>query len=227
MSSSNADWTKAKQEGSGCQPGRRAEAWLLARARSVPNLLSQSPPWVRDVFDHTWAATKAIAQQVRWLPPALWDYLLSLDGGFVAICTGDSHYAPGPVSLRNDLLRNVAFVAIEDLARDNERPLHVIGHLIDHYLGCGGEEVGAWLSEGGGMNPLWQQGGRRLSQLFTLDYAVDKIAGSNVQDYFAQSLALYCRDRERLNIADPQVDKWLRSTLWSTAFWRPVAAGKP
>jgi hypothetical protein len=104
--------------------------------------------------------------------------------------------------------------------------MHVIGHLIDHALGCGGEDAGPWLSEGGGVNSLWSQAGRRLSRLFTLDYGADEIARSGVRDYFAQSLALYCRDRERLNVADPCIDKWLRSTLWSAGFWRPAATGK-
>lgn len=226
MSSSNVDCTGAKRKGSGRQQGRRAETWLLARGRSVPDALSQAPHWVRDEFDDTWAATKAMALQVRWLPAALWDYLSSLDGGFVAICTGKSYYAPGAVNLRNELLRNVAFVAVEDLALDNDRPLHVMGHLIDHYLGCGGEDGGLWLSEGGGVDALWQAAGQRLSGLFTLGYAVDEIAQSNVRDYFAQSLALYCRDRDRLNVADPRIDKWLRSTLWSTDFWRPVRSGE-
>jgi hypothetical protein len=149
----------------------------------------------------------------------------SLDGGFVAVCTGDSYYRPGPVTVRNSLLHNVAFVAIEDLARENERPLHVLGHLIDHYLGCSGKDAGPWLSEGGGVYPLWQQAGSRVSRLFALGYAVDEVAQSSVRDYFAQSLALYCRDRERLNVADPQIDKWLHSTLWTAAFWQAVASG--
>jgi hypothetical protein len=123
-------------------------------------------------------------------------------------------------------LRNVAFVAVEDLAHDNERPIHVIGHLIDHALGCGGEDAGLWLSEGEGVNTLWREAGQRLSQLYALGYGVDEIAQSGVRDYFAQSLAFFCRDRERLNVADPRIVKWLRSTLWSASFWRPVVAGK-
>jgi hypothetical protein len=226
MSYSQVERRNTRQEGSDGQPGRRAQAWLLARGRSVPDVLSQAPSWVRDSFDQAWAATKAMARQLRCLPPDLWGYLLRTDGGFVAICTGDSHYAPGAVTLRNELLRNVAFVAVEDLALDNDRPLHVMGHLIDHYLGCGGEYGGQWLSGGGGVSALWQEAGQRLSGLFALGYGVDEIAQSNVRDYFAQSLALYCRDRERLNIADPRIDKWLRSTLWSPDFWRPTRSGE-
>jgi hypothetical protein len=77
-----------------------------------------------------------------------------------------------------------------------------------------------WLSGGGGMNPTWRESGSRLQRVFALGYGVDRAAQSNVQDYLAQSLALFCRDRRRLNVADPQIYKWFRSTLWSKAFWQ-------
>ena len=199
---------------------RQPHAWMRARVRLVPEVLVQSPPWVRGVFDHTWAPVEALAQQVRRLPRALWGYLLSCDGGFVAISTKDSRYVPGLAMLRDSQVRNVAFVSVEDLARDNERVLHVLGHLVDHYLGCGGELEGLWLSGGGGVTPDWQEAGARLPRLFELGYGADEVAESNLRDYFGQSLALYCRDRRRLNVADPQITKWFRGTLWNEAVWR-------
>lgn len=186
----------------------------------MPDLLSQAPPWVRGVFDHSWAPMQALAQQIDCLPTALWDHLLACDGGFVFIYTGGSQYSPGPTTLRHQQVQNVAFVSVADLARDSERPLHVIGHLVDHHLGCGGDSDGRWLSEGGGLVSHWQQAGERLPRLFALGYAVDSIAQSDLQNYFAQSLALYCLDRQRLNTADPQICKWFRSTLWAQDFWQ-------
>jgi hypothetical protein len=102
----------------------------------------------------------------------------------------------------------------------------VLGHLIDHYLGCGGAADGHWLSEGGGVTPAWQAAGARLPALFALGYGLDEVAQSNARDYFAQSLALYCRDRQRLNVADPQIDKWFRNTLWNDAFWHAIVRPK-
>ena len=186
----------------------------------MPDLLTRSSPRVRGVFDHAWAPIKILAQQVGCLPVALWEYLLSCTGGFVTICGGESRYVPGPATIRRQRVHNVAFVSVSDLAGDNEQPLHVLGHLIDHYLGCGGEANGDWLSEGGGVTPAWQQAGARLPRLFALGYGVDEIAESGVRDYFAQSLAIYCGDRRRLNVADPQIYRWFRSTLWNEAFWR-------
>jgi hypothetical protein len=186
----------------------------------MPRLLIQAPPWVRGTFDHAWAPMKALAKQVRCLPPALCGYLQSCAGGFAAITAGESQYVPGSATVRSRSLQNVAFVSVEDLALGNERPLHVIGHLIDHHLGCGGDPEGCWLSEGGGVTPDWQEAGSRLPGLFALGYGLDQAAHANVRDYFAQSLAFYCRDRQRLNMADPQIYKWFRNTLWSERFWQ-------
>jgi len=199
---------------------RDAQAWLQAKARLMPNLLPQSPLWVRSVFEHAWAPMKALAEAIRPLPPDLWAFLMGNDGGMAAICPGESHYSPGPATIGRREAHNVAFISVQDLAQDNEQPLHILGHLVDHYLGCGGEPEGAWLSEGGGLFPSWQEAGQRLPELFALGYGVDDVARGNVRDYFARSLAWYCRDRQSLNVADPQIEKWFRSTLWNDAFWQ-------
>ena len=67
--------------------------------------------------------------------------------------------------------------------------------------------------------PAWKEAGARLPGLFALGYGVDEVAQSSIREYFAQSLAFYCQDRRRLNVADPQIHKWFRSTLWDEAFW--------
>jgi hypothetical protein len=163
---------------------------------------------------------KALAQQIRCLPHALWECLLNFDSGYVSISLGETRYVPGSTTFQRRRVQSVAFVSVEDLASESARPLHVIGHLIDHHLGCGGAPDGPWLSGGGGLTPTWQQAGARLAGLFDLGYAVDEIAQSDIRDYFAQSLATYCHNRQRLNIADPQICKWFRSTLWNESFWR-------
>ncbi len=199
---------------------QRQQAWLLARARLGPRLLIQAPPWVRGVFDHAWAPMKALARETCCLPAYLCECLLRFDSGHIVIHAAGSYYAPGPAVIRQRRVQNVAFVSVEDLARDNERPLHVIGHLIDHHLGCAGELESAWLTDGAGLNPQLQAAGARLPRLFALGYGADKVASSGVRDYFAQSLAFYCRDRRQLNVDDPQIYKWFRSTLWNDAFWQ-------
>ena len=55
---------------------RQPQAWLHARARLMPQLLTKAPPWVRGVFDHAWAPMTALTRQVDCLPPVLLDYLV-------------------------------------------------------------------------------------------------------------------------------------------------------
>ena len=179
----------------------------------------KAPPWVRGVFDHAWAPMTVLAQRVSNLPAPLLDTLQTMDRGYVLIAARESRYVPGPNAVRHLEVRNVAFVSIEDLAAGNERPLHVIGHLVDHHLGCAGTADGAWLSEGGGISLRLQHAGARLPGLFALGYGVDEVAQSGIRDYFAQSLAVYCQDPRRLNVADPQIHKWFRTTLWNAGFW--------
>jgi hypothetical protein len=195
------------------------QRWLHARARLAPNLLSQAPSWVRAIFDHAWAPMTALVRQASCLPAAMCQQLLEFDTGFLVISAGASHYAADSVVVRGQHLQNVAFVSVEDLATGNEQVLHVIGHLVDHHLGCAGQPCSPWLSEGGGATQRWREAGERLPQLFALGYGVDNVARANVRDYFAQSLAVYCQDRRRLNVADPIIHKWFRATLWQEAFW--------
>jgi hypothetical protein len=197
---------------------------LRARARLEPDLLAHAATSVRRRFQHDWAPVQALAKELSPLPSRLAEFLLDLGSGFALITAGESGYQPGPLRLRRQGVVNVAFVSVTDLADGNERPLHVLGHLIDHHLGCLGEATGAWLSEGGGVSPDWQAASARLGRLFQLGYGVDAVAQSHVRDYFAQSVAAYCRDRRLLNVSDPQMCKWLRATLWDAAFWKaPVA----
>ena len=199
---------------------KQPQAWMRARVRLAPNLLAQSRPWVRGVYEHTWAPMRDLERQLRCLPADLFGFLLECEGGYAVITPGASHYVPGAAVIRQRQVQNVAYIAVEDLAKDTEQPLHVIGHLVDHYLGCGGVLDGPWLSEGAGLKPAWQAAGERLVRLFPLGYGIDDVALASPRNYFAQSLAIYCRERQRLNTADPQIEKWFRSTVWQAAFWK-------
>ena len=209
---------EAEQHDAGGRSTSQPSAWVHARVRSMPRLLTQAPRWVREVFDHDWAPVEALSAQAHLLPARLWDYMQDCNGGFAVICLGKSHYLPGPAMVRGQSIHNVAFVSVEDLASNNDRPLHVIGHLIDHYLGCGGDPDGPWLTGGRGLTAAWQQASSRLTSLYALGYGVDEVARASVRDYFAQSLAIYCRERQRLSVADPQVCRWLRNTLFDERF---------
>ncbi len=194
--------------------------WLRARARVEAGAMARTSPEVQRAFEHAWAPVRELGRQLRRLPPELWPYLLSCPGGFVVLGAGESRYEPGPAAFQGRTLQNVAYLSLPDVAGENDRPLHGVGPLIDHYLGCPGNPEGPWFSEGGGTRLHWGEAGARLAALYALGYGVDEVARAGLRDYFAQSLALYCRDRRRLTTADPQVTRWLRATLWNAAFWK-------
>jgi hypothetical protein len=187
----------------------------------VPGSLSRASPAVRSVFDNQWAPIARFGEAVGCLPVELFSFLLSNQGGYVAIWLGESCYCAGPAQLRGRGVDNVASISVEELAKDSSlEPLQVLGHLIDHYLGCAGEVDGPWLSQGGGVTPHWRSAGERIPGLFALGYGIDQVSRSSECGYFARSLAWYCRDRSALNRADPQIERWLRNTIWSPVFWR-------
>ncbi|MBN1661436.1 MAG: hypothetical protein JXA93_23795 [Anaerolineae bacterium] len=170
---------------------------------------------------------QALAREIACLPVQLWSFLLNHDGGWVIVHPGRSRYVVGPVSVAGFDRHNVALISVEDLARGDDLVLHVLGHLVDHYLGCAGDPAGAWLSEGGGIEPHWREAGERLGRLFALGHAVDEAAAASVKEYVARSLAWYCHRPHDLNVADPNIWKWFRATLWNDRFWRtPVPRGR-
>ena len=194
--------------------------WLRSRARLWPGALDEVAGPAREAYAHEWAPVQLLGQRLACLPDGLWPTLLQWESGYVLLHAGESRYEPGSIDLRGRALRGVALVSLVDCAgHAPNRVLHVVGHLIDHHLGCGGGQEGAWLSEGGGMTGEWQRAGERLRGLFGLGYGCDEQARSSAREYFAQSLAAYCRDRRALGVADPQAAKWLRTTLWDKRFW--------
>lgn len=194
--------------------------WLRARARLLPGSLDEVSGWAREVYEHEWAPVQMLSRWLSCLPARLWDALLQWESGYALLWAGESTYEPGEIEFRGRLHYGVARLSLADCAgRAPNRVLHVIGHLVDHHLGCGGEAEGAWLSEGGGVTAAWREAGQQVPRLFALGYGYDEVAQSGLRDYFAQSLVAYCRERQALNVADPQIARWFRATLWSSRFW--------
>lgn len=195
--------------------------WLRARARLLPGALDEVTGVAREIYEHEWAPVQLLGRWLSFLPAQLWETLLQWEGGYALLWAGESSYEPGEVEFRGRLLCGVARISLAECAGwAPNRVLHVFGHLVDHHLGCGGEAEGAWLSEGGGLTDAWREAGQQLQRLFALGYGYDEVAQSGVRDYFAQSLAAYCRERRALSVADPQVVRWFRTTLWSVRFWK-------
>jgi hypothetical protein len=184
-----------------------------------PRELEESPAHVRQCYSTLWAPLSELARRLQTLPSGLQSVWLDSPGGHVVITHLRSRYAPGEYALNTNILVNVALVSVADLAMDSFDALLPITSLLDHLLGNDGSKEGCWLSEGGGRNAALQGVGRRITALFPLGHGFDALARADVRAYFARSLALYLHDRSALNVADPLLEKLVRTTLMSDRFW--------
>ena len=200
------------------------DSWLKALVQAkvslAPRALESSPPTVRRSFESDWAPVNALARRLRCFPVGLLRFLAEHDAGHIVLAARDFHYVEGEQTVRGRSLCNVAYVCVGDLTDESERPWHVVAHLLDHLMGCGGQPGGTWLSDGSGLTPRWREVGQRIHKLFPLGYGIDEAAQPNARDYFAQSVAWVCYDRQRPNVADPPMEKLLRTTSMNDAFWR-------
>ena len=196
------------------------ERLKIDRIHVTPRALELSSRSVQQRFAHIWAPLEELLKRLQRLPEGLARFWLELPTGHVVITHLPSHYKIGDQVLKRQVLHNVAYVGISDLAQGSLEALVPIGHLLDHLLGNAGTDDAPWLSEGAGVNLALRQVGTRVAELFPLGYGFDEAACSDPHAYFARSLALYMLDRRALNVADPLMEKLLRTTLFSDAFWR-------
>jgi len=192
----------------------------MERMHVAPRALDLSPAEVQRRFAHVWAPVEDLSSRLHGLPTGLVRFWLQQPTGHVVITHLASRYEPGEHRLKHQVLHNVAYVGISDLARGSLEALVPVGHLLDHLLGNAGAEAGSWLSERGGASPALQEVGTRVAELFPLGHGFDAQAGTDARTYFARSLALYWHDRGALNVADPLLERLLRTTLCADAFWR-------
>jgi hypothetical protein len=196
------------------------ERLKIDRLHVTARALELSPAAVQQHFKHIWDPIDDLSRQLRILPAGLVRLWLDQPGGHVVITHMPSRYEPGTQTLKRQVLRNVAYVRLSDLATVPLEALVPVGRLLDHLLGSGGATEEPWLSQGGGVNLSLREVGRRVGALFPLGYGFDQAACVDVRSYFARSLALYLHDRRALNVADPQIERLLRTTILSNAFWR-------
>ncbi|MCC7354033.1 MAG: hypothetical protein IT330_09770 [Anaerolineae bacterium] len=163
---------------------------------------------------------RTLMQQVRPLPAALLRWWAAHPRGHVVIAGEGRGYVPGPQTAGAYALDCVAWAAADALLAGEDSPLEAIAHLLDHLLGCDGEEEGDWLSAGGGISPRWREVGARLRELFALGYGPTAATRVNPHAYFAWGFVLGLRDPRALNVADPRLERLLRTTLLDNDFWR-------
>ncbi|MGQ9593644.1 MAG: hypothetical protein ACUVXH_03850 [Anaerolineae bacterium] len=204
-------------------PPRRARSvgrLLVAKVHLEPGAWNEVASGDRAQLDNPWAMATFLGQHLARLPEPCLEFLAGHPRGHLVISPGGSHYAEGAQPVGRRVLYDVAFIGVRELAEAGHGLWRPVGQLLDHLLGCHGEPGGPWLTDGGGISPLWEEVGHRLQALFPLGYGVDELTRSHPHFYLAQSLGWYFLDRRRLEAADPLVVRLLRTTLLDPAFWR-------
>jgi len=192
----------------------------LAKIHLSPRVLERGSRHITAPFDTLWAPVEHLTAYLRHLPISLVGFVTHTPRGHIVITPGCSRYEPGVQLLRGRELAAVAYVSLTDLVENPLQAHHLVGHLLDHLLGCAGDPTGRWLSDGHGLNPYWMEIGQQIAFLYHLGYAVDEVAAAHPHQYFARSVAWYIHDRRQLNAADPQIQRLLRRTIFSEPFCR-------
>lgn len=190
----------------------------LSKIHLSYRLMDQSPRRVTEQFASLWAPVETLVQCLYPLPTALVRFLAHIPQGHIVLVPKLSRYEPDTRLLFTQELGAIAFISLTDLVEKPLRAFQVVGHLLDHLLGCQGIPQGKWLSDGQGINCFWLEIGQQIPKLFRLGYGIDDIAQANPRNYLARSVAWYLQTHQELNAADPLIEKLLRQTLFSEAF---------
>lgn len=196
----------------------------------APTAWTQAAAPVRARFSSPFEPAQRLAQALARLPAPLLEWWAALPGGHLLIGAQGS-YRSDPIFLRPDdphPRAGVAQIALADLSN----PAGGLGdawfwvaHLLDHHLGCLGAANGAWLSDGAGITPRWQEVGQRIAGLAQLGYNPRLAAsGGDPHAYLAAGLALFITDRAALNVQDPKLERLLATTLLHAGFCRRAFA---
>ncbi len=176
--------------------------------------LAASPLAVRRRFAHAWAPADLLLEHMAAWPVGLLAYWLAAPAGHVVFSASPSAYLPESIPWRERTLQAVARLALADLLGDGRPAFETLAHLVDHILGSRGAAGGQWLSDGSGANSALAQVAGQLAALARLAYGPGE-----PHAYFAWAFAGYWLDRPALNVADPHVERTLRTSLCSERFW--------
>ena len=202
-------------------PDRPALLRALKRERLhvEPRALDQSPPQVRRRFAHVWAPADLLLAHLRAWPAGLIAFWLAAPAGHIVFSASPSAYLPGGLPWREGSLAAVARLALADLVAEDRPASEAVAHLVDHLLGSRGAGPGPWLSDGAGATADLRAVGERLLELARLGYGP-----TEPRAYFAWAFSAYWLDRRALNVADPQAERLLRTTLCDEAWWKTAGA---
>lgn len=205
-------------------PGQRA--LLRQKIHVVPGALAQSSGDIRQELDSGWNGSTQLVQDLAGLPDAALTWWAAQPRGHILLTAHSDAYEPARLKSDQRHLEGVAQISLSTLVRDPHQAACLALHPLDHLLGCGGAPQGAWLSDGGGINPRWRTVGEQVVKLFDLGYGLSPRARQDPHFYLAEGLVLAMQEKRRLNTADPKLQRLLKASLLNDGFWHNFIANR-
>ncbi|MEA3336233.1 MAG: hypothetical protein U9R25_10015 [Chloroflexota bacterium] len=150
------------------------------------------------------------------VPEPLLRFWLNHPRGVVVIDSHRHEYVPGVQSVGRNNQHGVAWTSARAVLTGTDMLLPA-ANLLDHLLGSDGVVDRPWLSDGAGRSEAWHLVGDRLKRQFELGYGPESTS-SDSHAYFAWGIDTYLSDRQILNVADPGLERLLRTTLFDSRF---------
>ena len=201
------------------------EAWRLLQQRKChleKGLSSALPPSVYRSLKSLWEPVQTFVKMLSPLPAPLVELWARVPNGHLLFSARPSAYEPNAVTVGDRMFVAVATIGIQQLIDAEIAPLIATGRLIDHLLGSYCEPGKPNLTDGSSvLGPEVSKLGLEIQELWRLGYGPDWTENSPA-DYFAWGFAEFIRDRKRLNVVDPLLEKLFRHKLFSAQFWGAV-----
>lgn len=192
-----------------------------------PHVWELVPPSVRAAYAHPWQPAERLFDLLQPWPLGLLRAWQVSRRGHIVFGRLPSHYQPGPFPWREETLEGVCHISLQELLQEETQVLLALFHMLDHLLGSDGAPEGPWLSEGAGITPALAGVGARVAQSYALGYWQGALEVRDARDYFAQTLLLYLREPQKLNVLDPLLHKLYRRTLMNEEFWSRARPDAP
>ncbi len=187
----------------------RMQGWspaFIARIHLAPDVLARSPGHVSEHFSTGVEAMRATLAYLRPLPRAWVQRWLAQERGHLVIHPTRHGFQAGVQTFRGRALEDVAWMQLSLLIDDPIAYLTPFGMLMAHLIHW--EERDKWQSQ------AWRDVARGVQSGFEAGYGRSEAAREQIDIYLAEGIAWYLVDRRALNIANPRLEKLLRSTLF-------------
>ena len=198
------------------------EPWRLLQQRKChlgKGLSKSLPPAVYRSLKSLWEPVLVFVDMLSPLPGPLVELWAMVPNGHLLFSAGPSAYKPEAVAVGDRTLVAVATIGIQQLMNGEIEPLIATGRLIDHLLGSYCEPGRPKLTDGSSvLGDKVSAIGLEIQELWELGYGPEWVENTPA-DYFAWGFAEFIRDRKRLNVVDPLLEKLFRHKLFSVQFW--------